>query len=145
VAEELTYVMLKPRKVGKGTRHPGELVPEAEQWASRNAYISRGVIAPVPVAGLSDEHKTAYQAWKTNQEHRSGSRSPRPESEVSSTPSGASGSGLADHVDDMTISEIRQKVIDGDWDPAEVWEAESEGKQRSTLLDWLEEQVEDEG
>ena len=168
MSEPLTYVMLKPRKVGKSVRQPGELVPEAEKWASRNAYISRGVIAPVPVAGLSEKHKTAYQTWKADQERRSGSRSPQPEPESSgpqspgpqspgpqspatpsedsgSGPSEDSGSGMADQIDSMTIADIRQKVESGEWDPAEVWEVESEGKQRSTLMNWLEEQVEDEG
>lgn len=139
MAEELTYVMLKPRKVGKSIRQPGELVPEAASWSNRSAYINRGVISPIPVAGLSDDHRKVYEQWKSSREQSQQAVQPEGSGSPPATPE-PSGTNLAD-IETMTISEIRDKVASGEWDAAEVWDVESEGKQRSTLLEWLEEQV----
>jgi hypothetical protein len=44
---ELTYVALKPLRVGGERREPGELVPEAETWPRVSAWVSQGRIAAV--------------------------------------------------------------------------------------------------
>lgn len=148
---ELTYVMLKPRKVGHGTRQPGELVPEAANWSNRNAYITRGVIAPVPVTGLSDEHKQFYDTWvQQEQERNSGgdASSPSPASspesasaDAKSAPDGEQ-SAFESAVANENVDDIKDKVESGEWSAEDVWEAEDKGKRRSTLTDWLEEKIE---
>lgn len=41
----LTYVALKPLKVGDSTRMPGELVPEAAHWRNVTNYVNAGFLA----------------------------------------------------------------------------------------------------
>lgn len=144
MSEPLTYVMLKPRKVGSGTRQPGELVPEAVNWNNRNAYITRGVISPVPVAGLSETHQESYNEWVREQEriqqeqerNSGGDETPSPQSSPPEPPS------FADTVADTNVDEIKEKVESGEWSAEAVWEAEEAGKKRSTLTEWLEEKIE---
>lgn len=44
---ELTYVALRPLRVGGQVRPKGSLVPEARTWHNIDAYVSSGRIAPV--------------------------------------------------------------------------------------------------
>lgn len=129
--DELTYIMLKPRKVGGRIRQPGELVPEAAGWKNRSAYLNRGVITATPVESLSDEHRKAFDAWQERVE----------EPETTTTQSEVT---LAERLGSMSIEEIKAKVTAGELDAFLAWEAESEGRQRTTLMSWLEEQAEDE-
>lgn len=151
MSEPLTYVMLKPRKVGQGTRQPGELVPEAVNWNNRNAYITRGVISPVPVSGLSHEHQRVYDEWvQQEQERNSGDDEPpspqasSPESASADSQSAPDGeqSAFESAVANENVDDIKVKVESGEWSAEAVWEAEESGKKRSTLTDWLEEQIE---
>lgn len=48
MAVEMTYVALKPLRVGGKRREPGQLVPEAADWPRRSAWIDQGKITPVP-------------------------------------------------------------------------------------------------
>lgn len=45
---ELTYVALRPLRVGGQVRPRGSLVPEARSWHNIDAYISSGRIAAIP-------------------------------------------------------------------------------------------------
>ena len=139
---ELTYVMLKPRKVGAGIRHVGELVPEAEEWRNRNSYISRGVISAVPVDGLDEHSKKILEDWRNAQKQREQERQQQEAPEEDSSPAVAAVSSGVD-LSDKTTGDVKELVTTGKLDPVEAWEAESEGKARSTLLSWLEEQVPD--
>lgn len=126
---DFTYIMLKPRKVGGEIRQPGELVPEAAGWKNRQAYLNRSIITPIPVANLTADQRKVYEAWlnpvETNVE---------PQRETT----------FVERIGAMSIDEIKTKVNQGTLDAVVVWEAESEGRQRSTLMNWLEEQAEDE-
>lgn len=137
---EITYVLLKPRKVGHRVRQPGELVPEAHNWSNRNAYVNRGVIAPVPAESLSEEHEAAFSAWQEAEAQRR-APSPEPSSPEPSQPTQPPQQSLSEQVAELNVDEVKDRVIAGDWDAAEVWEVESGDKRRSTLLSWLEEQV----
>ena len=48
MAVEMTYVALKPLRVGGKRREAGQLVPEAADWPRRSAWIDQGRIAAVP-------------------------------------------------------------------------------------------------
>jgi hypothetical protein len=52
---ELTYVALKPLRVGGKIRQPGELVPEASEWHNLPAYISSGKLSAVPASMAQTE------------------------------------------------------------------------------------------
>jgi hypothetical protein len=57
---------------------------------------------------------------------------PEPAAEDDSAPS------FADEVADSTVDEVMAKVEAGEWDAAEVYVAEQDGKGRTTLLSALE-------
>lgn len=137
---EITYVLLKPRKVGHEVRQPGDLVPEAHNWSNRNAYVSRGIIAPVPTESLSADHESAFRAWQEAEAERRESAS-EPSSPEPSQPPQSPQQSLSEQVAESNVDDVKDRVLSGDWDAAEVWEAESGDKRRSTLLSWLEEQV----
>lgn len=44
---EITYVALKPLRIGGQRREAGELVPEALSWKRAEAWVNQGRIAPV--------------------------------------------------------------------------------------------------
>lgn len=140
---EITYVLLKPRKVGHEVRQPGELVPEAHNWSNRNAYINRGVITSIPVESLSSDHEEAFRAWQQAEAERLEAAT-EPASPEPSQPSQSPQRSLSEQVAEATVDEVKDRVIAGDWGAAEVWEVESGDKRRSTLLTWLEEQVAEE-
>lgn len=52
---EMTYVALKPLRVGGQLRETGELVPEAEDWPRASAWVSQGYIAPVAKAAVGQD------------------------------------------------------------------------------------------
>jgi hypothetical protein len=52
---ELTYVALRRIKVGGQFREAGELVPEAEGWRNRDAWIRSGHLSAVPKEKVADE------------------------------------------------------------------------------------------
>lgn len=135
---QLTYVMIKPRKVGRVVRQPGELVPEAAEWKNRDAYLNRGVISPVPIDSLSSEHRQTYDTWLAER----GTVRSAPGGGDHTPPPSEGSPDLSEQVASLTIGEIKDRVQSGQWSPESVWEAEAGGKQRSTLTDWLEEQME---
>lgn len=49
---EMTYVALKPLRIGGKRRETGELVPEAATWKRVDAWINQGRIAPVAKAAV---------------------------------------------------------------------------------------------
>lgn len=74
---EMTYVALKPLRVGGQRREPGELVPEAEDWPRVSAWVSQGRIAVVAKAAVDpDQLKLAearYAAAKSEAQEESAS------------------------------------------------------------------------
>lgn len=64
MAVEMTYVALKPLRVGGKRREPGQLVPEAADWPRRSAWVDQGKIAPVPKTMVdADELEAAEKAY----------------------------------------------------------------------------------
>lgn len=61
----VTYVALKPLKVGSSTRQRGEAVPEAATWRNLSSYISAGKLAVV-----SPENHPAIPKAKTTKANR---------------------------------------------------------------------------
>lgn len=65
MAMELTYVTLRPLRIGGQVRPPGALAPEAVNWHNIDAYIRNGSIAPVPREQVDqDELRAAEEALK---------------------------------------------------------------------------------
>lgn len=64
----LTYFAVKPQKVGDDVREPGELIPEARDWAFLPGYITNGEIAPVLVATLPEETQQMLADWEAEQD-----------------------------------------------------------------------------
>jgi hypothetical protein len=80
---EMTYVALRPLRVGGRTRQKGELVPEAATWHNIDAYVRGGRIAPVPVTAVNaEELEAATTAWK-------GSEDEEPQAETEEAGGGA--------------------------------------------------------
>lgn len=62
---EITYVALKPLRVGGQRREIGELVPEATEWPRVSAWISQGRIAAVARSAVDPEElEKAERRWK---------------------------------------------------------------------------------
>ena len=61
---KICYYALKNVAVGAGTRHAGDLIPEATEWPYLNFYVERGDIAPVLVAVLPQEMQDKLAAWE---------------------------------------------------------------------------------
>lgn len=62
---EITYVALKPLRVGGQRREIGELVPEASEWPRASAWISQGRIAAVAKGAIDPEKlRQAEIRWK---------------------------------------------------------------------------------
>lgn len=151
MAEELTYVALKPLTIRGERREVGELVPEAVNWSNIGAYLSTGRIAAVPRKSVDAESlEAAEQALEAAQ-----SRSEEPEaSEADETPdqqeSGAEETPESDEetVDtqvsgyhELNVDEVVEKVKSGDLTADKVLEYElnrpGDKDPRSTLLDYL--------
>lgn len=61
---EMTYVALKPLRVGGQRREPGELVPEAADWPRVSAWLDQGRIAAVAKAAVdADQLKLAEDRY----------------------------------------------------------------------------------
>lgn len=61
---EMTYVALKPLRVGGKRREPGELVPEAADWPRVSAWVDQGRITAVPESMVdADSLAAAKQAY----------------------------------------------------------------------------------
>lgn len=65
---KLTYYALIPQTVGDDVREPGDLVPEARDWAYRDLYIRDTKIAPVLVATLPKQVQDKLNAWEKEQD-----------------------------------------------------------------------------
>ena len=66
---ELTYIALKPLRVGGERREPGELVPEAEAWPRVSAWVSQGRIAAVAKSSVDpDQLALAEQRFEASVE-----------------------------------------------------------------------------
>lgn len=63
----ITYYALRPLLVGDENREPGDLVPEAKDWAFLSAYLDRHEIAPVLVASLPEETQVMLLDWEEEQ------------------------------------------------------------------------------
>lgn len=59
---ELTYVALKPLRVGGQRREPGSLVPEALDWPRASAWVSQGRIVAVARAAVDQDELAAAEA-----------------------------------------------------------------------------------
>ena len=76
---EITYVALKPLRVGGQRREPGELVPEATEWPRVSAWISQGRLTPVARDAVDkDELEKAERRWA---EAKADTQEPEPEPE----------------------------------------------------------------
>lgn len=63
---KVCYYALKPILVGDNDlRQPGELIPEATEWAFVRGYVDDGRIAPVLVATLPKSAREALRVWAT--------------------------------------------------------------------------------
>jgi len=61
---EITYVALKPLRVGGQRREPGELVPEATEWPRVSAWINQGRITAVARNAVDQkELEEAERRW----------------------------------------------------------------------------------
>lgn len=132
----LTYVLLKPRKIGNRVRQPGEVVPEAEFWKNQDAYISRGVISQIPADSLDEERRQRHEQFHQERAQRTTDPVPSPQEGTDVRESKL--------VADMTINQVKEIVERGEYDVDEVYEAERLGRQRSTLMEWLSEKRGDE-
>ena len=65
---DITYFALQPVQVGDEIRMPGQLVPEARDWAHLWAYLNRGEIAPVLVATLPKVVQDTLARWEQDQQ-----------------------------------------------------------------------------
>lgn len=65
---EMTYVALKPIRVGGERREAGQIIPEAADWPRVQASINQNRIAKVPVASVDQDElvkaNEAYEAVK---------------------------------------------------------------------------------
>lgn len=69
---ELTYVALKPLRVGGQRREPGSLVPEALDWPRASAWVNQGRIVAVARASVDQDELAA--AEKAYEERKAGNR-----------------------------------------------------------------------
>lgn len=61
---DITYYALKQMKVNGELRQPGDLIPEAQDWAALTGYIADARIAPVLVATLPKAHRDLLAEWE---------------------------------------------------------------------------------
>lgn len=84
---EMTYVALKPLRIGGQRREPGELVPEANDWPRASAWVNQGHIAVVAKAAMDpDQLKLAedrYAAAKSEAQEESTSAGNNVEESIS--------------------------------------------------------------
>jgi len=124
---ELTYVALKPLKVGDTKRQPGELVPEAKTWRNVHAWIGRGYLAPIPessVAGGVDDQST-------DSAPEAGDLPSPDERNRKDKP--------------MKINDVKDKVVAGEISAEDALAEEMErDNPRTTLVEWLNTAMKDE-
>jgi hypothetical protein len=65
---KVTYFALIPQQIGDEWREPGDLVPEARDWAYRDLYLKDAKIAPVLVATLPKQIQDKLNAWEKEQD-----------------------------------------------------------------------------
>lgn len=65
---DITYFALKPINVDGEYREPGDLIPEARDWATLTGYIQDGRIHPVLVATLPKATRDALAQWEEEQD-----------------------------------------------------------------------------
>lgn len=112
---DLTYVALKPIKVGGKMRQPGDLVPEATTWHNLPAYLSTGRISAIPKSSAVIEEEVVEEIT----EEKTGYAS-------------------------LTAEEVKAHVEDGDMTIDEAYEQELElDKPRKGVIAWLEKKAED--
>ena len=81
---DMTYVALKPLRIGGQRREPGELVPEAATWPRVSAWIDMGRITVVPKSTIDpDALKAAEDAFAARvQAKQEADKSAKGETEV---------------------------------------------------------------
>ena len=63
----ITYYAVRPLTVGDEIRQPGDLVPEAAEFAALSGYMADGKIAPVLVATLPVDTQKMLLEWEKEQ------------------------------------------------------------------------------
>lgn len=67
---KVTYFARAVLDVGEGHRHPGDLVPEAADWAFLNSLINDGKVAAVLVSTLPADQVAEVEAWEEESKSR---------------------------------------------------------------------------
>ena len=62
----VTYYALRPLQVGDEIRQPGDLIPEAADWAYLSGYVADGKVAPVLVATLPEAVQETLLEWEAD-------------------------------------------------------------------------------
>lgn len=95
----MAWVARRKLKVGDEHRWPGDLVPEAEHWTHRDAWVSQGRLE-----------------WVDDEDISGGS--PPPAGDGAGVPEG--GTPAPSSYDDLTIDEVKQAFMDGELDADEI-------------------------
>jgi hypothetical protein len=131
--EGMTYTALRRITVHGEVRHQGDLVPEAESWRNKDAYIRTGYISPVPRASVNAEALEAAEAKYEKAQERAREQEEEAPEETSE------GS-----YDDLTAQQVMAKVDSGELDRDEALEAElNREKPRKGVLNFLEDDEEE--
>lgn len=104
----MAWVARRKMKVGDGYRWPDDLVPEAEHWTHRDAWVSQGRLEWVDDEGAG-----------TGPPSHAGGGAGDP----------AEGSPAPFDYDDLTIDEVKQAFMDGDLDADEIDRLEGQREQ----------------
>jgi hypothetical protein len=125
---EMTYVALRPLRVGGQTRHKGELVPEARTWHNLEAYIRGGRVAAVPRASVDQEALAkAEEAWEAL-------KNPEPEEEAQDESTSEESNENTDESEtDQDDGGADEEEPQDDEDPAEDDESEDEPESEHDL------------
>lgn len=91
----ITYYALRPLQVGDTLREPGDLVPEAADWAFLAGYLREGRLAPVLVATLPQKSQEVLAAWEKDQQGEQAENSPVAPPQASTTGEGKSASATS--------------------------------------------------
>lgn len=67
---KVTYYALKECQVGDDWRKPGDLIPEACEWAYVEQYVRTGQIAPVLVSTLPQEEQDYLGLWEQERDEK---------------------------------------------------------------------------
>lgn len=150
--QEMTYVANRPIQVRGERREAGALVPEAADWSTRRAYISRGKLSAVPRGSVDqDALKAAEDAWREALEAKRAADAPEESSEAPDT-SGEEEEGVettseeepeeeeSRTYEDLNADEVKSLVESGKLDPDQALEAElnREDGGRKGVLKFLE-------